>query len=190
MTTGFTHFTSRGFALPQTNIDTDQIIPARFLSTTEKGGLAKACFADWRFDGDGKPSAHPLNTVDLSTHSVLVGGQNFGSGSSREHAVWALKDFGVRAVVTSQAADIFKSNASKNALVVAEIDEEHHQALLADPDQAMTIDIESQELRYGDHVASFKLEPFARLCMIQGVDQMGYLLGQDAQISAFEAARA
>ena len=182
-------FTSRGFAVPEVNIDTDQIIPARFLSVTDKAGLSDACFHDWRFDADGKKTDHMLNCVLTDSHSILIGGMNFGSGSSREHAVWALKDFGVRAVVTTRAADIFKSNALKNGLVVAEIEADHHSRLMAQPDQDIEIDLEANCVRYAGGEAGFTLEAFGRLCLMRGIDQLGYLLEEGDAIGAFEAAR-
>lgn len=124
-----TEVRSRSFALPEHNIDTDQIIPARFLTTTERGALADACFHDWRFDEAGRLNHHPLNAVETATHAVLIAGDNFGCGSSREHAPQALRDFGVRAVITTRAGDIFKANAANNGLIVAEIDADAHAAL-------------------------------------------------------------
>ena len=121
---------SRSFALREQNIDTDQIIPARFLTVTERGSLGDACFRDWRFNADGSPKDHKLNRVDTQSHAILLAGDNFGCGSSREHAPWALWDFGVRAVITPRAGDIFKANAANNGLVVAEIDTAAHKRLV------------------------------------------------------------
>ena len=181
---------SQVFTLREPNIDTDQIIPARFLTTTERGALAEACFHDWRFDDDGRPSDHPLNARDPEAARILVAGDNFGCGSSREHAPWALRDFGFEAVITSRAADIFKSNALKNGLVVCEVDEAAHAALLDRAGDAVTVDVIEQTVTYGNNKASFTLEPFARTCLIEGVDPMGYILSQSAAIARFEAGRA
>jgi len=185
-----TRITSHTFTLREPNIDTDQIIPARFLTTTERGALAEACFHDWRFGDDGAPNDHPLNARDPETARILVAGDNFGCGSSREHAPWALKDFGFDAVITSRAADIFKSNALKNGLVVCEVDEAAHAALLDRAGETVSVDVIEQAVTYGNNQASFKLEPFARTCLIEGVDPMGYILSQSAAIARCEAGRA
>ena len=181
---------SQIFTLREPNIDTDQIIPARFLTTTERGALADACFHDWRFDEAGQPNAYPLNTRDSQTARILVAGDNFGCGSSREHAPWALKDFGFDAVITSRAADIFKSNALKNGLVVCEVNEAAHAALLDRPGEEAEVNVIDQAVSCGAIKASFKLEPFARTCLIEGVDPLGYILSQSAAIARFESARA
>jgi 3-isopropylmalate/(R)-2-methylmalate dehydratase small subunit len=187
-----TRVSSRAFILAEENVDTDQIIPARFLTATERGSLADACFRDWRFSKDGAPNAHPLNAVDTDERAILLAGHNFGCGSSREHAPWALRDFGVRAVVTSGAGDIFKSNAAKNGLVVAEIGREAHAALTAavtaDPDTEITVDVEGLIVSAPGVRAGFELEPFARSCLVQGVDPLGFILGRADAIAAYEAA--
>ncbi|WP_429910726.1 3-isopropylmalate dehydratase small subunit [Glycocaulis sp.] len=177
---------SRSFALQEHNIDTDQIIPARFLTTTERGALADACFRDWRFDGAGKPTDHPLNAVETETHSVLIAGDNFGCGSSREHAPWALRDFGVRAVITTRAGDIFKANAANNGLVVAEIDAEAHAALLERTGEEVTVSLADMSVTSGNVRAGFTLEPFARTCLIEGHDALGFLLAREDAITRFE----
>jgi len=182
--------TSRSFIIKEPNIDTDQIIPARFLTTTERGSLANACFHDWRFTPDGEVIDHPLNHIDPEGQTILIAGDNFGCGSSREHAPWALRDFGVRAVITSRAADIFKSNALKNGLVVCEIDEAAHAALLDRDDLEITVDVVSQTITAGNIKAGFKLGPFARTCLIEGVDPLGFILNQQDAISAYEEGRA
>jgi len=182
-----TRIKSRSFVLREANIDTDQIIPARFLTTTGRDSLAEACFADWRYTEAGNPANHPLNTLDTGHSAILVAGDNFGCGSSREHAPWALIDFGFKAVVTSRAADIFKSNAWRNGLVVCEIDEAAHAALLDRPGAEIEIDVEAQTLRSGDIEARFTLEPFARTCLIEGVDPLGYILSKTDEIAAYEA---
>jgi 3-isopropylmalate/(R)-2-methylmalate dehydratase small subunit len=181
---------SQIFTLRDPNIDTDQIIPARFLTTTERGALAEACFHDWRFDEAGQPTAHPINSRDPEAARILVAGDNFGCGSSREHAPWALKDFGFDAVITSRAADIFKSNALKNGLVVCEVNEAAHAALLDRAGEEADVSVVDQTVTCGAIEASFKLEPFARKCLIEGVDPLGYILSQSAAIARFESARA
>ena len=178
--------TSRSFVIRDSNVDTDQIIPARFLTTTERGALADACFHDWRFTPEGAPTDHPLNRVDRDAQRILIAGDNFGCGSSREHAPWALRDFGVEAVITSRAADIFKSNALKNGLVVCEIDEAAHAALLDREDLEVTVDVVTQTVTAGNITAGFKLDPFARTCLIEGVDPLGYILNQSDAIARFE----
>ena len=180
--------TSRTVVLTQENIDTDQIIPARFLTTTSREGLGKSAFYDWRFDEDGRPrNSSVFNGVNPETHQILVAGSNFGCGSSREHAPWALAGFGFRAVISSDIADIFKSNAMKNGLLSIEVDEATHRALLSAPGGEVTIDLESNAVRFGDGAsAQFEMEPFARRCLLDGVDPLGHLLNQLPAIEEFE----
>jgi 3-isopropylmalate/(R)-2-methylmalate dehydratase small subunit len=180
--------TSRTVVLPRTDIDTDQIIPARFLRTTSREGLGKQLFSDWRYLADGRPNPDfVLNRPDASGCSVLVGGRNFGCGSSREHAPWALLDFGIRAVISSEFADIFRSNSLKNGLVPVIVDEATLDWLLANAGATVTIDIETATLELPDgRSLGFPIEPFARYCLMHGVDQLGYLLANDAAISAYE----
>ncbi|MGY6662141.1 MAG: 3-isopropylmalate dehydratase small subunit [Glycocaulis sp.] len=185
-----TEIRSRSFALQEHNIDTDQIIPARFLTTTERGALADACFRDWRFDGAGNRTDHPLNAVATETHSVLIAGDNFGCGSSREHAPWALRDFGVRAVITTRAGDIFKANAANNGLVVAEIDAESHAAFLERTGEEVVVSLADMSVTSGNVRAGFTLEPFARTCLIEGHDALGFLLAREDAITRFEQASA
>ena len=143
MSERFTQLTSRTLVLPQANIDTDQIIPARFLTTTTREGLGASVFYDWRYDASGKPVADaPLNTIEPSDHKILVAGDNFACGSSREHAPWALLDYGFRAVVSTSIADIFSSNALKNGLLPVVVDEATHKRLLADPGGRITLDLD------------------------------------------------
>lgn len=182
--------TAPAFTLPDANVDTDQIIPARFLTTTERGALGEACFHDWRFHSDGSKKAHRLNDIPQGEARILVAGHNFGCGSSREHAPWALKDFGFRAVVTTRAADIFRSNAFKNGLVICEIDEASHAALMDRDGLEMTIDVAAGQIIAGNITARFVLDRFARTCLIEGVDPMGYILAQGEAIARFEADRA
>ncbi len=185
----FTTLASSTFVLPQANIDTDQIIPARFLTTTSQKGLGAAAFYDWRYDaqGDLLPDA-PLNTVDTTEHRVLVAGDNFACGSSREHAPWALLDFGFRAVISTSIADIFASNALKNGLLPISVDPETHARLLAEPGGRVIIDLERSELSIGNEPPiSFKTEPFARRCLLDGVDTLGWLLERLPAIEDFES---
>lgn len=185
----FTQLTSRTIVLPQANIDTDQIIPARFLTTTTREGLGASAFYDWRYDPDGKPLPDAsLNTIDASEHRILIAGDNFACGSSREHAPWALLDYGIRAVVSTSIADIFSSNALKNGLVPVVVDEATHARLLADPGGRVTIDLERCELIAGNESpVSFAVEPFSRRCLLEGVDTMGWLIERLPAIQEFEA---
>jgi len=183
----FTSFTSRTVVLREENIDTDQIIPARFLTTTERGGLGKRAFHDWRYDAEGRDnSTCVLNRIAPCAHRILVAGHNFGCGSSREHAPWALTDFGFRAVVSTGIADIFTSNALKNGLLPVVIDQASWRDLASRPGENATIDLEACEIRFGNHVAKFAVDPFARRCLLDGVDTMGWLMGRLKQIEAFE----
>lgn len=183
-------FSSRICVLPEANIDTDQIIPARFLTTTTKAGLGKVAFNDWRYEADGTPKADfILNSIDASEHQVLVGGDNFGCGSSREHAPWALTDFGFKAVISTNIADIFTSNSLKNGLLPIVVDKAIHDKLLSNPTQRVTIDLEACALTLEDGTrVTFKVESFARQCLLEGVDAMGYLIKRLDKIKAFEAA--
>ena len=179
---------ARTVVLPQRDVDTDQIIPARYLKTTERTGLGQALFADWRYDKDGKPRPEfPLNQPEAQGAGVLVAGANFGCGSSREHAPWALRDFGFRAVVSSSIADIFRSNALKNGLVPVVLDAEAHQKLLASPGAQVTIDLEARTITLADGTcAAFPIEPFPRYCLLNGLDELTFLLQQEEAISAHE----
>jgi 3-isopropylmalate/(R)-2-methylmalate dehydratase small subunit len=182
---------SRTVVLPRENIDTDQIIPARFLKVTDKAGLGKAAFADWRYGPDGAPLPDfVLNRPEAQGCAVLVAGENFGCGSSREHAPWALHDFGFRAVVSTRIADIFKSNALKNGLLPIVVDPASHAALLAAPGAAVRIDLEAQTLTLpGGATVKFPIDGFSRHCLLHGVDELGFLLSQAGAITAFEEAR-
>jgi 3-isopropylmalate/(R)-2-methylmalate dehydratase small subunit len=182
---------SRTVVLPTADIDTDQIFPARFLTTTQGGGFADMLFADWRFDAAGRPRAEfVLNRPEAAGSQVLVAGPNFGCGSSREHAAWALRDFGFRAVVSTSIADIFFSNALKNGVVPVRTEAEPHAWLLAHPGAEVVVDVEAGELRLPDgRTAPFAIDPFARRCLLQGVDELGYLLSQLPAIEAWEAKR-
>jgi 3-isopropylmalate/(R)-2-methylmalate dehydratase small subunit len=182
---------SHTVVLPRTNIDTDQIIPARFLTTTGRSGLGAALFADWRYDAAGAPiQDFPLNRAAASGAQVLVAGSNFGCGSSREHAAWALYDWGIRAVISSEFADIFQANALKNGLLPVRVDGPTHGYLVGHPGVEVAVDLESLTLTLPDGTqAPFPIEPFARRCLLDGVDELGYLLARSADIGRFEARR-
>jgi 3-isopropylmalate/(R)-2-methylmalate dehydratase small subunit len=179
---------SRTVVLPAENIDTDQIIPARFLTTTARSGLGRHLFTDWRYAPDGSPRAQfALNRPEAAGCAILVGGRNFGCGSSREHAPWALVDFGFQAVVSTEIADIFRNNALKNGLVPVVVDEATSRWLMAHPGAELTIDLETTTLGLptGEQVR-FPLEPFARYCLLNGVDELGFLLERLPEIEAYE----
>jgi 3-isopropylmalate/(R)-2-methylmalate dehydratase small subunit len=187
-----TRITSRTVVLPYTNIDTDQIIPARFLRTTVRSGLGGKLFHDWRYDSSGASRADfPLNQPAAANCEILVAGRNFGCGSSREHAPWALLDFGIRAVISTEIADIFSSNALKNGLLPIVIDAAHVDWLLAHPGAELAIDLESSTVALPDgQIATFQIERFARYCLLQGLDELGYLRSQERVIANFELQRA
>jgi 3-isopropylmalate/(R)-2-methylmalate dehydratase small subunit len=177
--------------LPYTNIDTDQIIPARFLRTTTRAGLGQRLFADWRYGADGALQPEfALNRPEATGCTVLVAGRNFGCGSSREHAPWALLDYGFRAVISTEIADIFRSNSLKNGLLPIEVDEPTGQWLLDHPGAEVTIDLEAATLRLANGLAvAFPIEGFARYCLLNGVDELGFLLARQGEISAYERGR-
>ena len=187
----FKQLVSRTVVLRERNIDTDQIIPARFLTTTERKGLGKHAFNDWRLLPDGSPNpAFPFNQTENSGAQILVAGRNFGCGSSREHAPWALTDLGLRAVISSEIADIFRSNALKNGLLPIVLDDAVVDELLAQPGIELSIDIAARTLTLPDgRRFQFPLDAFAQTCLLEGVDQLGYLLKQQPAIHSFEAAR-
>jgi 3-isopropylmalate/(R)-2-methylmalate dehydratase small subunit len=182
-------FSSKTVVLPIENVDTDQIIPARFLKVTSKVGIGKHLFADWRYDASGNPKTDfVLNTPAASGATVLVAGDNFGCGSSREHAPWALHDYGFRAVVSTTVADIFRNNALKNGLLPIVVDGTIHSKLLAAPGQSVTISLEEQTMTLADGTkAQFPIEPFARFCLLNGMDELDFLLRQEESIRAYEA---
>jgi 3-isopropylmalate/(R)-2-methylmalate dehydratase small subunit len=177
--------------MPSTNIDTDQIIPARYLTVTTKTGLGEALFADLRYASDGTPKPEfVLNRPAAAGSRILVAGHNFGCGSSREHAPWALVDYGFRAVVSTAIADIFKSNALKNGLLPLIVDPATHRWLIEHPGAVVTIDLESTELALPDgRRVAFPIDGFARHCLLNGVDELGYLRSQLPAIERYEAAR-
>jgi 3-isopropylmalate/(R)-2-methylmalate dehydratase small subunit len=189
---GIKSIRSRTVVMPQTNIDTDQIIPGRFLTTTTKEGLGKQLFADWRYDAAGQDIASfVLNQPAAAGCRVLVAGRNIGCGSSREHAPWALLDYGFQAVISTEIADIFRNNSLKNGLIPVIVDDSTHAWLLANPGAEVTIDLETTALKLptGAEVR-FPLESFARYCLINGVDELGFLLSKSGDIGAYEARRA
>jgi 3-isopropylmalate/(R)-2-methylmalate dehydratase small subunit len=183
---------SRTVVLPIDNVDTDQIIPARFLKGTTKSGLGEKLFSDWRYDAQGKPKPDfVLNRPESKGAEVLVAGDNFGCGSSREHAPWALVDQGFRAVISTSIADIFRNNALKNGLLPIVVEPALHRRLLAEPGASVTISLEDLTLRLADGTtARFAVEPFARYCLLNGVDELAFLLSAEAEIARFEGARA
>jgi 3-isopropylmalate/(R)-2-methylmalate dehydratase small subunit len=179
---------SHTFNLAADNIDTDQIIPAQFLTTTEREGLGQFCFYHWRFDADGKPREDsPLTAHDTSRQQVLVAGANFGCGSSREHAPWALLDLGFRAVISTRFADIFRNNSLKNGLLLVTAGQEVIDFLLAHPDHPVRIDIPAGRLEVeGFGEVGFPLDPFSAYCLAQGIDQLEFILRNEADISRHE----
>ncbi len=180
---------SRTVVIASTNIDTDQLMPARFLTTTTREGLGKHLFADWRYDAAGQPiPSFILNQPEVVGCQILVAGRNIGCGSSREHAPWGLYDYGFRAVISTEIADIFRNNSLKNGLVPVVVDEATHAWLLANPGVEITVDLEARVLRLPDgREVSFPIESFARYCLLNGVDETGYLLSQIPAIEAYEA---
>ncbi|NLE75970.1 MAG: 3-isopropylmalate dehydratase small subunit [Chloroflexi bacterium] len=190
----FTTLHSRLLPLPQENVDTDQIIPARYLKGTDKTGLAEGLFADWRRDGQGRQRPDfPLNRPEHQGAQILLAGDNFACGSSREHAPWALLAGGFRAVISTSFADIFRNNALKNGLLPLTLPPQEHQALFAlvaaQPDAEVLIDLAAQTVALPDgRRFAFSLDPFARDCLLHGVDELGYLLGLESRIAAYEAA--
>jgi 3-isopropylmalate/(R)-2-methylmalate dehydratase small subunit len=191
----FTKLESRLLPLPIDNIDTDQIIPARFLKTISKEGLDKQLFFDWRYDAAGNPRPDfLLNQPSARGAEILLAGDNFGCGSSREHAPWALTQFGFRAVISTSFADIFKGNSLKNSLlpivVPAEIHAELFRAVEADPNYQVTVDLAAQKLQLPDgRSIEFPIDEFSKQCLLEGVDELGYILGQQDAIAAYENTR-
>jgi 3-isopropylmalate/(R)-2-methylmalate dehydratase small subunit len=182
--------TSRTVVIASSDIDTDQIIPARFLTTTTKEGLGKQLFADWRYQSDGSPKPEfVLNRPEARGAEVLVAGRNFGCGSSREHAPWALLDYGFRAVISTEIADIFRGNSLMNGFLPIVVDEQISQWLLQHPGAEVDVDLESLRLTLPTGTAvSFPIEPFARHCLLNGLDELGYLRSKLHDIERFEAA--
>ena len=190
----FASFTSKVIPLPAENVDTDQIVPARFLKVTDKAGLGEALFRDWRFEADGslKSPRFVLDEPEMAGRRILIAGDNFGCGSSREHAPWALVAWGVQAVITTSCADIFQGNALKNGLLPIIVDPERLAQLFElverDPNVELSVDLESQVVHLpGDEDLPFNVDPFSKLMLLRGTDEMGYLLGKAAEIDAWDA---
>ncbi len=183
-----THIRARTVVLPNRDIDTDQIISARFLTTTTKEGLGDNAFFDLRYNKDGsKNPDFPLNKAEASGCEILVAGNNFGCGSSREHAPWALLDYGFKAVISTEIADIFRNNSLKNGLLAIVVDPETHAWLLENPAAELSIDVDSSTITLPDEsVIEFTIDGFARHCLLEGVDQLGFLLSQSPAVAAFE----
>jgi len=186
----FTPFESRMVPMPLDNIDTDQIIPARFLKTISKVGLGDQLFCDWRYDADGKPKPDfILNKPESKARKILLAGDNFGCGSSREHAPWALTQYGFRAVISTSFADIFKGNSLKNSLLPIVVPADVHAELFKDPGAAVSVDLASQTLTLpSGRKVEFPVDGFAKHCLLEGIDELGYILQQEPAIAAFEAA--
>lgn len=188
-----TTFTATMAPLPINDIDTDQIIPARFLKVTDKNGLGMNAFTDWRYHEDGTPKPDfVLNNPAYNGASVLIAGHNFGCGSSREHAPWALQGAGLKAVISTYFADIFRNNSLKNGLLPIVVDDETHQQLISlaqeDPTAQITINLEAQTVTLPDgRSVNFPIDGFSKICLLQGVDQLGYLLGLDETVQQYEA---
>ncbi len=189
----FTTFTSRIVPLPVNDVDTDQIIPARFLKATDKSGMGDHLFADWRYNADGSPkSDFALNKPEHRGAQILLAGDNFGCGSSREHAPWALAGFGFRAVISTSFADIFRNNALKNGLLPIVVDAETHRMLLEVleeiPRAEVTVDLAAQTVTLPTgRAVSFPIDGFSKTCLLKGTDELGYLLGFEKQIAEYEA---
>jgi 3-isopropylmalate/(R)-2-methylmalate dehydratase small subunit len=187
----FTTLTSRVLPLPVNDIDTDQIIPARFLKATDKKGMGDNLFADWRYNADGSPKADfVLNQPNSKGAQILLAGDNFGCGSSREHAPWALTGFGFKAVISTSFADIFRNNSLKNGLIPIIVDEATHKMLFdlveEVPNAEVTVDLASQTLILPNGSVQFPIDPFNKTCLLNGVDELGYILGFEKEIAAFE----
>lgn len=187
----FTTLTSRVLPLPVNDIDTDQIIPARFLKATDKKGMGDNLFADWRYNADGSPKADfVLNQPSSKGAQILLAGDNFGCGSSREHAPWALTGFGFRAVISTSFADIFRNNSLKNGLIPIVVDEATHKMLFdlieEIPSAELTVDLASQTLSFPNGSVNFPIDSFNKTCLLNGVDELGYILGFEKEILAYE----
>ena len=195
MSEPFTVFTSRTVPIPAENVDTDQIVPARYLKVTDKAGLADALFRDWRFEEDGSLKEPPfvLDRPEMAGRRILLVGDNFGAGSSREHAPWALSAWGVRAIISTSFADIFRNNSLKNGVLPVAVDRETHgrlfELLEREPDAELTIDLAEQGILLPDGTTiDFDIDPFAKRMLLAGTDELGYLLSKEPEIAAWEAA--
>ncbi len=190
----FTTLTSRIMPLPVNDIDTDQIIPAQFLKVTDKNGLADALFFNWRYNDDKSPNKDfIINKPESAGCQILLAGDNFGCGSSREHAPWALTSYGFRAVISTSFADIFRNNSLKNGLIPIIVDDDTHKMLFDLVEEApraeLTVDLATQTLSYPGGSITFPIDPFNKICLLNGVDELGYILGFEKEIAAFETAR-
>ncbi len=188
----FSTLTSRVVPLPANDVDTDQIIPARFLKATDKKGMGDNLFADWRYNADGSPKPDfVLNKPESKGAQILLAGDNFGCGSSREHAPWALTGYGFRAVISTSFADIFRNNSLKNGLLPIIVDDETHKMLFdlveEVPNVQLTVDLETQTLSFDGGSVTFPIDPFNKTCLLNGVDELGYILGFEKEIAAYEA---
>ena len=191
----FTKLTSRVICLPVNDVDTDQIIPARFLKATDKNGLGDNLFADWRYNADGSPKPDfVINKPESAGCKILLAGDNFGCGSSREHAPWALTSFGFQAVISTSFADIFRNNSLKNGLIPIVVDEETHKMLLdlieEVPNAEFAVDLETQTLSFSQGSVKFAIDPFNKTCLLNGVDELGYIMGFEKQIATYEDSHA
>ncbi|MGV6819669.1 MAG: 3-isopropylmalate dehydratase small subunit [Parvularcula sp.] len=183
----FSKMTGEVFVLDRADVDTDQIIPARFLTSTDRAGFGAAAFYDWRFDAAGSPlSDSPFAEIGDMTGKILVAGENFGCGSSREHAPWALVEFGCRIIISTKIADIFKGNALKNGLLAIEVVEETHRLLTATSGRSLTVDLQAEALTIDGREIPFSIDPFARQCLLDGTNALGVLLEALPQTLAFE----
>ena len=187
----FTSLTSRALPVPVNDIDTDQIIPAQFLKVTDKNGLADALFFNWRYNDDKSPKADfIINKPESQGAQILLAGDNFGCGSSREHAPWALTSWGIRAVISTSFADIFRNNSLKNGLIPIIVDEATHKMLFDLVEEApraeLTVDLATQTLSYPGGSVTFPIDPFNKTCLLNGVDELGYILGFEKEIAEFE----
>jgi 3-isopropylmalate/(R)-2-methylmalate dehydratase small subunit len=187
--TKFTPIESRLVPFPIDNLDTDQIIPARFLKTISKEGLGDQLFFDWRYDAEGKPKPDfILNTPEAKTAKILLAGDNFGCGSSREHAPWALLQYGFRAVISTSFADIFRGNSLKNSLLPIVVPRDVHAELFRNPNITVKVDLAAQTLTLpGGRTVEFPVDPFSKHCLLEGIDELGYILQQEPAIASFEA---
>ncbi|MCC7161565.1 MAG: 3-isopropylmalate dehydratase small subunit [Anaerolineae bacterium] len=189
-------FTGKTVGLPSTDVDTDQIIPARYLKATDKKGMGEVLFYDWRYDENGDPKPEfILNQPHSQNATILVAGNNFGCGSSREHAPWALQGYGFQAIISTQFADIFRNNSLKNGLLPIVVDKETHEQLLdlaaEDPELELSVDLETQTLGLPDgRRVEFPIDPFSKECLLNGVDELGYLLRRENEIEQYETANA
>lgn len=188
----FTTLRSKAVPLPNENVDTDQVIPARFLKATTREGFGENLFRDWRYDGEGNPKADFVLNNNTYSGKILVAGKNFGCGSSREHAAWAIYDYGFRVVVSSFFADIFKNNALNNALLPVQVSDDFLKAIFVaiekDPNTAIIVDLPSQKIKVGEREESFDINPYKKVCLTNGYDDIDYLISLNEEIKEFDLA--